>query len=74
MTPMPPRTHSTTLQTSHTMKTYSFPADLTQAIVSTLAARPWSEVHGLMQAIQSEVAKQDATQPPPVQAAASADA
>lgn len=40
-------------------QSYSFPADLTQAIVNCLAARPWAEVNNLMQAIQAEVARQE---------------
>jgi argininosuccinate lyase len=49
------------------MKSYSFSADLTQVIVSTLGALPWRDVHQIMGALVAEIQRQDAPPQKPMQ-------
>jgi hypothetical protein len=42
---------------------YTVPAPLMQAIVNTLGALPWQQVHQLMGAVMAEVARQEAPAP-----------
>lgn len=40
-------------------KTYHFPPQLTQAVVSYLATKPWAEVNGMLVALQQEINQQE---------------
>lgn len=40
-------------------KSYQFPVDLTQALVSYLATKPWNEVNGLIAGMSQHIQAQE---------------
>jgi hypothetical protein len=52
------------MQTGPAVKSYALTAPLVQAIVNYLMKQPWSEVNGLITALQEQLMPQELVPPP----------